>query len=75
MDFWGSYGKILQMKYVFFIKDGKVVRLSWDQVLKVGEAYVLQVKKIPNYDSPMKLGERRMVAEAIMKRYSSTALK
>lgn len=71
MDFWRSYGQILKMKYVFFVKEGKVIRLSWSQFLKASEVYVAKVNKLPNHDSKMKLGERREIADKIMQRYGA----
>jgi len=71
MAFWRSYGQILKMKYVFFVKKGKVIRLSWSQFLKASEVYVAKVNKLPNHDSKMKLGERREIADKIMQRYGA----
>lgn len=70
MDFWRSYGSILRMKYVFFVEDGRVTRLTWNKILRCGEAYVQQTVKIPNSNIRMKLAERRAIAEAIMRKYA-----
>lgn len=63
IKFWKCYGKILRMKYVFFVEKGKVTKISWDNLYKLGVRY----KKLKAPEQ--KLEQKRLIANKLMSRY------
>lgn len=56
LQFWDAYGKLLKMKYIFFIEKDTVKKVMWKKFLKLSIKYSQQVR-----DST-KLAKRRHIA-------------
>ena len=59
LKFWRSYSKTLKVKYIYFIDNKKVAKISFDDVIKLASKY----KPFTNKS----LHERRLVAEGLLK--------
>lgn len=60
-DFWKHYCEDLNLKYVFFVKDGRVAKILFERLLSVAETYSKKA-------TGKKTSERRLVAEQLMKK-------
>lgn len=60
--FWKHYGKDLRMKYIYFVKSGKVFQISFQKFLSISKLYA----KATNKTSALK--ERRVIANKLMKK-------
>ena len=58
--FWSHYVRDLHMKYVFFVQDGRVAKISFDKILRQSERYKILARD-------RKLDERRIIADKLMK--------
>jgi hypothetical protein len=58
VDFWESYSKLLKVKYIFFVDDQRVAKISFSRILSLTEKYRPSLGK--------SLSERRMRAEELM---------
>lgn len=64
---WKHYAQDLRMKYVFFVKNGKVTRIPFTTLLRLAERYAEEVAN-RSLREGQKL-ERRLIAERLMSRY------
>ena len=60
--FWRHYCTDVKMLYVFFLKDNKVMKIRFSELLKIAAAYNRKA-------SEKKLAERRSIAEELMVKY------
>lgn len=58
-EFWACYSKILKVKYIYFVDNQKVARISFEKIIKIVARY--------NPSSEKSLHERRLVAENLLK--------
>jgi hypothetical protein len=61
-NFWEHYCKDLRLKYVFFVKDGKVAKVPFTDLLTIAVTYGKKA-------NGKTLKERRAFAEALMRKY------
>ena len=59
--FWGHYQQDLRAKYIFFVRDGKVAKISFAKVIEATQRYKTQASK-------KKRNERRVVANKLLGR-------
>jgi hypothetical protein len=61
LKFWRHYKTDLKMKYVFFIENDKVARITFDTLLDKVQIYYKQT-----YEKNLKLSKRRDIAKELM---------
>ena len=61
LNFWKHYAKDLRMEYIFFVKDGRVARVSFSKILVLAKSYKLRA-------GSKNLRERRLIADGLMGR-------
>jgi len=61
LSFWKHYAGDLNAKYIFFVKEKKVAKISFDRILRLGARYKLLVEN-------KRLNERRIIADELMGR-------
>ena len=59
LEFWGYYSKILKVKYIYFVDNGKVARINFDKFINLAKQY--------GSLSGKSLHEKRMIAENLLK--------
>lgn len=59
LEFWKYYSKTLKVKYIYFVDNKKVAKISFDQIINLARRYELHANKT--------LHERRLIAENLMK--------
>jgi hypothetical protein len=59
LSFWESYFKTLNVKYLFFVNNQKVAKISFDKIINLATQYKSSSNK--------SLSERRLVAEKLLK--------
>lgn len=58
-EFWRCYSKILKVKYIYFVDNQKVARISFDKIINLAIRY--------KSSSDLPLHERRLIAEDLLK--------
>src|SRR3989338_6376611 len=58
-EFWKCYSKTLKVKYIYFVDNQKVAKISFDKIINLTTRYKLSSDK--------SLHERRLVAEDLLK--------
>lgn len=64
LEFWECYSKMLKVKYIYFIDNQKVAKISFDKIIIIARKYKLSSDK--------SLYERRIRAEGLLKNLSFT---
>ena len=59
LEFWECYSKTLKVKYIFFVDNRKVAKISFNKIVNLAERYKLSSHK--------SLHERRLIAEDLLK--------
>lgn len=59
LEFWECYSKILRVKYIYFVDNQKVAKISFEKIINLTTQYKLASNK--------SLHERRLVAEDLLK--------
>jgi len=59
LKFWECYSKIFKVKYIYFIDNQKVAKISFDKIIYLAKKYKFSLEK--------SLPERRLVAENLLK--------
>ena len=62
LEFWGCYSKILKVKYIYFIDNQKVAKISFDKIIHFTARYKSSSNK--------SLHERRLIAEKLLRNLS-----
>lgn len=60
--FWKHYCKDLRLKYIFFVRDGKVAQVPFDKILDIAVHYGKE-------SSDNRLKEKRAIANTLMAKY------
>lgn len=59
LRFWESYSKILKVRYIYFVANGKVAKISFDNCIRLAAKYEPSLNQ--------SLPKRRLVAEGLFK--------
>ena len=59
LEFWKSYLRTLKVKYIFFISNQKVAKISFDKIINLAKRYKLSTEKSRS--------ERMLIAENLLK--------
>ncbi|MEK9173031.1 MAG: hypothetical protein AAB594_00460 [Patescibacteria group bacterium] len=59
LKFWGCYSKLLKVKYIFFVDNKKVGKISFNRIIDLAEKYKPSMSK--------SLHERRLMAEKLLR--------
>ena len=59
LEFWGCYSKILKVKYIYFVDNQKVAKISFNKIINLAIEYQLPSSK--------SLHERRLKSEDLLK--------
>ena len=59
LEFWKYYSETLKVKYIYFVDNKKVAKISFDQIINLARRYDLSANKT--------LHERRLIAENLLK--------